>query len=188
MRAAGFSRGRPRGHHENDVAPGPSQVWRSPWWVLPFILEGMWSSPPSCLKTAWDLADFSILGGTGQGTRNLTNYHKTLYTPTPNINIANKVEHGQFGKLTENSLSSEIMLAGYFSVSLGEERTFSTAIPLPTLGMRSGGSWDWWPACVISGSLEVRRNLLLDRWHMGPQCLAVRFQHSRRTANWSCTA
>lgn len=69
--------------------------------------------------------------------------------PTPNINIANQVEHGQFGKLTENSLASEVRLAGYFRVSLGEEGTFPTATPLPMLGMGSGGSWDWWPACVI---------------------------------------
>lgn len=105
----------------------------------------------------------------------MTNYNKALYTPTPNINIANKLEHERLGKLTENSLSSEIMLAGYFSVSLGEERMFSTAIPLLTLGMRLGGSWDWWPPFVISGSPEVRRNPSVRQVTHGPTVFGYEF-------------
>lgn len=141
VRAVSFTCRMPHRNEENEAAPRSHPG-------LTFSTTGFYHcsgrdivrSSFMTLKTAWDLNDFfPHLGewGKKRGTWEVT---ARLCTSLPQIWILPKrEEYGRLRKLTENSFSAEIMLAGYLSISLGEERKkFALPLLFPTPGTRPG--------------------------------------------------
>lgn len=126
--------------HQNEAAPRsrPDMTFSTIGFTT--VLEGILSGPPPWV---WRLPKtLMIFPHVGQWDKKRGTWEVTarLRTSLPQIwMLPKRKEHGRFRKLTENSFSAEIMLAGYLSVSLGEERkTFALPLLFPTPGKRPG--------------------------------------------------